>query len=324
MYLEPVNPPLSPIPTEHGLSYAILLRRELSERNQAFARKYGLPHHLSYGAVPTVAYEPFENGTRHGNFLDVSYRAILADREWSRRLTKAHSQARRSLPRNDRGFWCELDSCNSSDALLMNVFCYPGTLRSNAVRAMIGCEQECASHLATVHAHDKQSVAPTHDALSRSSQSSIPDSRSPSFGVRARVPLLGAKQDATEIDMRLGSLLVEAKLTESDFQCKKRDVVERYRDLHEVFDTRMLPKRGDIFVSYQLIRNVLAAYAMDCSFCVIMDARRHDLMQAWYDVLRSVKSADLRVRLKALTWQELAQRLPTTLRRFLDEKYGIA
>lgn len=294
MYLEPVIPPASPLPTEHGLAGAILLRRELSERNQAFARMYALPHHLSYGAVPTVAYEPFENGTRHGNFLDASYRAILADRECLRRLTKTHTQARRSLPQNDRGFWCELDSCNSSDALLMNVFCYPGTLRANSVRAMLGCE------------HDDRGA-----------------NSSPCFGVRARVPLFGGKQDATEIDMRLGSSLIEAKLTESDFQCKKRDVVERYRDLHEVFDTRMLPKRGDIFASYQLIRNVLAAHALDSSFCVIIDARRPDLMQAWYDILRSVKAADLRVRLKALTWQELAQHLPTTLRRFLDEKYGI-
>jgi hypothetical protein len=301
MHLEPVNPPASPLPTDHGLSYAILLRRELSERNRAFAHKYRLPHHLSYGAVPTVAYEPFENGTRHGNFLDRSYGAILADPQWARRLAKAHSQARRSLPQNDRGFWCELDSCNSSDALLMNVFCYPGTLRSNAVRAMLGCEQSGVT-----------GIAPG------------PFNLSPAFGVRARVPLIGDKQDATEIDMRLGSLLVEAKLTESDFQCKKREVVERYRGMREVFDTRMLPKRGDIFVSYQLIRNVLAAHALNCSFCVIMDARRPDLMQAWYDVLRCVKSANLRVRLKALTWQEMAKNLPDTLRRFLDEKYGIA
>lgn len=289
MYPERDNPPAAPLPTELGLSYAVTLRRELSERNYAFARKYALPHHLSYGAVPTVAFEPFENGTRHGNFLDSSYRAIMSNVEWARRLTKAHSQGKRALPQNDRGFWCELDSSNSSDALLMNVFCYPGTLRSSAVRGMLGVGDEAEAR----------------------------------FGVRARVPLVGGKQDATEVDMRLGSLLVEAKLTEADFQSKKKDVVERYRDLHDVFATRTLQRRGDIYVSYQLIRNVLAAYATGCSFCVVMDARRPDLMEVWYDVLRAVKSAELRVRLKALTWQELAQVLPETLRKFLDEKYGI-
>jgi hypothetical protein len=290
MYLERENPPVAPLPTEHGLSYSILLRRELSERNQAFARKHRLPHHLSYGALPTVAYDPFENGTRHGNFLEQSYRAILADREWARRLTKVHSQGRRSLPQNERGFWCELDSSNSSDALLMNVFCYPGTLRSAAVRRMLG----------------------------------VIDAAELSFGVCARVALVGGRQDATEVDMRIGSLLVEAKLTETDFQSKNKEVLERYRDLHDAFDTRALPRRRDVYLSYQLLRNVLAAHATECAFCVIMDARRPDLMQAWYDVLRCVKSAELRVRLKALTWQELAQILPVTLQRFLEEKYGIA
>jgi hypothetical protein len=290
MYVEGEYRPLSPLPTAHGLSRAILLRRELSERNHAFARKYALPHHPSYGAVPTIAYEPFEDGKRHGNFLDSSYRAILANPEWSRRLAKAHSQGRRSLPQNDRGFWCELDSSNSSDALLMNVFCYPGTLRSCHLRSMLD----------------------------------VGDDVEAQFGVRARVPLIGGKQDATEVDMRIGSLLVEAKLTEADFQSKKKEFVERYRDLHEVFWLRMLPRRGDTYVSYQLIRNVLAAQATGSAFCVLVDARRPDLLEAWYDVLRAVKSAELRVRLKALTWQELARVLPPTLQKFLEEKYGIA
>ena len=289
MYLDRENARTAPVPTDHGLSHSLLLRRDLSERNHAFARKYALPHQLSYGAVPTLTYEPFENGTRHGNFFDGSYRAILANVEWARRLAKAHSQGRRSLPQNERGFWCELDSSNSSDALLMNVFCYPGTLRSPAIRGMLN----------------------------------IGDDAGLRFGVRARVPLSGGKQDATEVDMRLGSLLVEAKLTEADFQSKNKDVVERYCDLRDVFDTRALPRRNGLFLSYQLIRNVLAAHATGCAFCVVLDARRPDLMEAWYDVLRCVKSAELRVRLKALTWQELAQALPRTLQTFLDEKYGI-
>jgi hypothetical protein len=276
--------------TTYSLSFATALRGGLSERNIAFARKYALPHHLSYGAIPVVAYEPFANGSRHGNFIDSSYRAILSNPMWARRLTKAHSQARRSLPPNDRGFWCELDSSNSSDALLMNVFCFPGTLRSAAVRSLLG----------------------------------IADESEPAFGVRARVPLISGNQDATEIDMRLDGLLVEAKLTEGDFQTKPRRLIERYRDLKTVVDTRMLLGRSDRCDSYQLTRNVLAAHASDCAFCVIMDERRPDLMEEWYAVLRCVHSAELRVRLKALTWQELAKALPVKLRVFLDEKYGIS
>lgn len=75
--------------------------------------------------------------------------------------------------------------------------------------------------------------------------------------------------------------------------------------------------------TYQLIRNVLAAHATNTSFCVIHDARRPDLREAWFQVMSAVRSAELRVRLKTLTWQELAALLPSDLQRFLDLKYGI-
>ena len=39
--------------------------------------------------------------------------------------------------------------------------------------------------------------------------------------------------------------------------------------------------------------------------------------------MAAVKSAELRVRLKVLTWQELAALLPAGLQEFLDVKYGI-
>jgi hypothetical protein len=39
--------------------------------------------------------------------------------------------------------------------------------------------------------------------------------------------------------------------------------------------------------------------------------------------MRCVRPADLRVRCKILTWQELAAVLPRALQEFLDEKYGI-
>jgi hypothetical protein len=77
------------------------------------------------------------------------------------------------------------------------------------------------------------------------------------------------------------------------------------------------------YQSYQLIRSVLAAHAHSTSFCVMHDARRPDLREAWFAVMAAVKSADLRVRLKVITWQELAAVLPRDLQEFLDRKYGI-
>ena len=77
------------------------------------------------------------------------------------------------------------------------------------------------------------------------------------------------------------------------------------------------------YASYQLIRGVLAAHAAECSFCVLHDERRPDLREEWFQVMAAVRSAELRVRLKVLTWQELAALLPPALQEFLDLKYGI-
>jgi hypothetical protein len=71
------------------------------------------------------------------------------------------------------------------------------------------------------------------------------------------------------------------------------------------------------------IRGVLAAYATGGSFCVLCDARRPDLIEDWYSVMRAVKSCVLRCRLQLLTWQELTTVLSRSLRKFLAEKYGI-
>jgi hypothetical protein len=86
--------------------------------------------------------------------------------------------------------------------------------------------------------------------------------------------LANGKFDRTEVDMRLGDLLVEAKLTEGDFQKAPKATVRAYRDFSDVFVGEGLPQTERDILSYQLIRNVLAPHASDCSFCVLTDARR--------------------------------------------------
>jgi len=56
---------------------------------------------------------------------------------------------------------------------------------------------------------------------------------------------------------------------------------------------------------------------------VLCDARRPELVETWYLVMRAVRSFELRCRLKLLTWQELAGVVPGELREFLAEKYGV-
>lgn len=274
--------------SKRNMSFASILRHELAARALKYAQSKALMHSLSYGQLAVVCFGPDET-LRHGNFTAKSYKAILANPAWRQRLGKVHTQGRRSLPATERGRWMELDSCMSSDALLMNIFCDSTVLRSANTSAMLG-----------------------------TSAGSVPH-----FGYKAKVPLASGRLDRTEVDMRVGNLLVEAKLTEGDFQTAQKCVLANYRDFHEVFDSEELPQTEVSYLSYQLLRNVLAAYALECSFCVLLDARRPDLLEAWYAVMRCVKPIDLRTALTVLTWQELAGTLPTQLQIFLAMKYGI-
>jgi len=306
--------------------YLSQLRAELLWRSRRHA--HGKAHVESYGSPSVIVFAPEED--RHGNFFDPAYAAILKNPAWMRRFNKVHTLGSRNLPRADRR-WRELDSSMSSDALLMNAFCTPGVSESAAVRNLLGVDPDA-----------------TLD-----------------FGWKARVPMRSGRFDRTEVDLRFGSLLIEAKLTETDFQSCALPVVEAYRDFDSVFERRLLPRvelpiarprRMSEFpedysqesesvlgvpnsvsvidpvvsapaipgyASYQLIRNVLAAWASECSFCVLHDARRLDLREEWFRVMAAVKGAELRARLKVLTWQELAVYLPTELQAFLDAKYGI-
>lgn len=310
------------------------MRRELAELNRAYAS--GRAHVESYGGDPVIVYIPEER--RHGNFHEAAYAAICERPQWVRRFNKVHAQGRALPKAGDGRKWRELDSCMSSDALLMNIFCSAEFLQSSAVRRLLGVEEE-----------------------------GLPD-----FGWKAKVPLKSGRFDRTEVDMHWGDLLVEAKLTENDFQARQAEVVEAYRDFDEVFDRDRLPRvllrrarrktalefpeeftqewepatdgaeeiaaahQAEIvaraerpahyepaYAHYQLIRNVLAARAHGCRFCLMHDERRPDLREAYFEVLAAISSAGVRTRCQVVTWQELAAVAPAQLREFLAVKYGI-
>src|SRR5690348_6542292 len=117
-----------------SFSFANALRSELSARNLEYAKVHALAHHLSIGREPVVCYEA--GSDVHGNFLASTYRAILKNENWRRRLGKPHTSAAQVFVR-DGVRRKELDSSTSSDALLMNVFCYPGTLREDLVLKLL-------------------------------------------------------------------------------------------------------------------------------------------------------------------------------------------
>jgi len=114
----------------------------------------------------------------------------------------------------------------------------------------------------------------------------------------------------------------EAKLTEGDFRNADKRVLLAYRDFSDVFDARQLPQAGKSYASDQLLRNVLAAHALQCSFCVLIDVQRADLANAWYAVMRCIKPVELRTKMRICTWQEIAEVATPRLRKFLTAKYG--
>jgi hypothetical protein len=269
--------------------YAADLRGELSARNLSWAAENGFPHERTTGSLSSVIFRPDEEG-RHGNFHPASYQRILRNLDWSRRLSKKHTTARKCLVSHDSGRG-ELDSCNSSDALLMNIFCHPSASSGKSALRL---------HLA------------------------IDSAAYFVFGYKPRIPLKNAGVDRTEVDLRIGELLIEAKLTESDFQVAPWKLAERYRDFEETFDPELLPKAGKKLHSYQLVRGILAAFASEGGrYCLICDDRRKDLLELWCEILGSIRRHDQRWRCVLVTWQELSRTLPKSLQIWLQRKYGI-
>ena len=199
---------------------ASLLRRDLSARAHHLARLQNLLHDIHPGSESVVIFGRDEQG-RHGNFHPASDITICANPAWLRRLTKPHTASRRSRARNDWP-WMELDSANSSDALLMNIFCHPAVFNAHTLAPAVA---------------NLLNVDPTAQ---------------PCFGINPGVPLKHPRKgrsklppeltDRTEIDLQLGNLFLEAKLTESNFQTAAPRLIERYRDLETVFDLTRLPR----------------------------------------------------------------------------------
>ena len=148
------------------------LRSELSYRNSARAAAFAAE--MSYGQVPSIIYAENEAG-EHGNFLPASYKRILQQPDWKARLAKVYTGSR-FLPRKADRTRRELECANSSDALLMNIFCYPGVLRRPTVCCLLGIETGVR----------------------------------PAFGVRPAISLKNGAADRSEMDLKLGKLFIEA------------------------------------------------------------------------------------------------------------------
>ena len=226
-----------------------------------------------------IVFDTYSDGTHNPNFNEKSLRNISKNEDWKIRLTKKHTHFKDGT--------LEMASSNSSDALLMNIFCHPKFSTWKGPNTILGFANEL-----------------------------------PKFGIN---PGIESHSSPTEIDMILGDVLYEAKLTETDFTTKDLQTVQRvYPDIDDIFDLEYLSD-GDSVKHYQLLRNIYAVHKMDgiSKFILLVDSRRPDLLHCLFDVLKAIRDDELRRSCGFITWQQIARTVGEDLKEFLQLKYGI-
>jgi len=212
------------------------------------------------------------------NFNRKSFDEIQKVDSWKKRLNKKHTHF------NDGTF--EMQSCNSSDALLMNIFCYPKFKKWKGVQ----------------------------DLLEVNFEENIKFGWNPVFKNEG-------KNHRTEIDLKIGNVICEAKLTERDFTSKEISVVKKYDDFFTVFDQNYLNINNGKIENYQLIRNILAANKKDYRFILLVDQTRIDLIRSLFSITKAIRDVNLRNKVSYITWQELVDRCGKDLKKYIENKY---
>lgn len=240
---------------------------------------------LSYAANQSFSFREYNSAivfeNIENNFNKHSYDVISKNRSYSIRLEKKHSFFTDGTK--------EMQSSASSDALLMNIFCYPRIKNWKGIKLLLNI-----SELEQIE-----------------------------FGFIPNIESINGFTK-TEIDMKIGNVFFEAKLTEGTFTKKDyKLLIEKYPDAQDTFDLDYLLIDSKTIGNYQLIRNVLTAKKYDGRFILLLDARRTDLIREFYHALRSVKSKDLREKISFITWQEISDCIGEELKSFLKGKYGL-
>lgn len=266
--------------------YSKKLREQLTQTSKAFALTNGLTFNsgLTPAKLPKDAIL-FDNP--EGNFHPNSWGVIKKNSNHFSRTQKAHSKFDGEDSR------LEMQSSNSSDALLMNIFCHSQINNWKGLKDLLQID--------------------TLENLS--------------FGYFPGVKLIGNQVDKTEVDLFIKSgnkeILCESKLTETDFVFVPKSRIVRYLNAEMVFNLDNLPTYKGEIANYQLIRNILAAYESNRYFYLFVDARRPDLAKSFFETVRCIKSNELQMRCNIIYWQDIAAVVGKDLSEFLSAKYGI-
>ena len=249
-----------------------ILKQEIKKATLAYAKRRNLPVDDSHTSA--VIFRNLAD-----SFHPESFANIVSHADWNNRTRKAHPNVMGVL---------EMQSSNSSDALLMNIFCHPSIRHWAGVRKVLG--------------HDMESI---------------------SFGFPGEVRINNGQSDSTEIDMALPGAFCEAKLTESDFTQKRPDVVENYDSIQGAFHVDAMPRVGGEYDNYQIIRNLLASIEHDRNHILLCDERRSDLVRRYMDTVSCLRDVQRRKKCRVIFWQEVVAACGKSLREWIEEKYGM-
>lgn len=251
------------------MNYSPELKRRLTQNAKIFSKSNGFS-----GKEEKTAFI-FKDITM--NFNDSSYANIIKNPKWKSRLEKTHSHFQDNT--------LEMQSSNSSDALLMNIFCHPKfkDWKGPANLLKIDVAEEFV------------------------------------FGWN---PIFeNEKAHKTEIDLKIGNRIFESKLTEESFSSKERIHVVKYPHFNDIFSEELLLGTDGKINHYQLIRNIITAYKYDLSFTVLLEESRIDLIKEIFTLIKSVKIETVRDRINFVTWQELTECCGKELSEFINKKY---
>lgn len=249
------------------------LRTTLRESTLDFAKQHGFEVDTSHKSA--VIFKNIADA-----FLPESFGAIRQNPDWANRTTKPHQTISGAM---------EMQSSNSSDALLMNVFCHPKLVTWKGVTNILGFNPI-----------------------------------EPKFGYNAYVEKEGTDGDSTEIDMVVGDFFIEAKLTEPDFT--KKDIIEvtKYKQFDQSFHTECLPTQGDCYKNYQIIRNLLATIQHNKHHVLLCDERRPDLVRSYMETVSCLRDHLHRRKCKVVFWQEIQRACGDNLGSYLYSRYGLS
>lgn len=264
--------------------FSRLLRTILSISGKKFAAGHKYTYNSGLNKIPESAliFDKIEF-----NFNNDSWSVIKNNADYLSRTLKAHSSFDSTNPKG------EMQSSNSSDALLMNIFCHPKINNWKGIKQLLQVND--LSHL--------------------------------KFGFEPGIALEDGTIDRTEVDLSIldgdSKIFCESKLTETDFVFQPLSKFERYTHFKTIFEPKYLPAFNSQVGNYQLVRNILAAYEFNAKFYLFIDARRPDLAKSFYQTVRCIKDIGLRQRCEIYYWQDIACYCGEELQDYLKDKYGI-